>query len=863
MSVNSKLRYFIAFSMGVCLYLIFLCLLHLEPFQSKAFLTGDLLHQYYTFHVWLSDAVRSGNWGSLLYNWNAGLGNSMIGTYAYYLSSPFSLLACFFNENTMPLGLTFITTLKIGSISLSFYWLLTKLSRRHRWSHYLFALFYTFCGFTITYLMNFMWLDQLIFLPILIYTGLQFLHRHKKTPLFIALVLSFFSNFYTAYMSGLFLALFLSIEFFSHHSRYEWKKLLSKLLQLLGLALIAASLLAFLFLPTALQLFSGNESALSFNFRLLFEPIALIEQFTLGSYSGVNNQAYPPLYFGLFPMILTLSFFFRKDVSMKERLLHGGLTLFLLISFLIDPLFSFWHAFKYPAWYPGRHAFIFAFYMIYIAYRAYELQRKTSDIPSFLYSLTLFTTYLSFLTIAQGFQLFSSNQAAPEMSLGLTWFFLFLYGALIFLHFKLESISIWRILLYLAFAEISISSYLTLHAFFDDMGCLNTPYLTTYLEQTHQTLDQIQQLQEETEASSDYVRLNLSSTLFNEPLLFDYPGLISFNTLNNPDHIYALNHLTSSGIDSFTTFSNADKNPLINSLLGVRYLYGDPILSDFYESTAFEKIYYNPYALPLGFKANSELLEFVLDSEDPLTNQTNWLNAFLGTSSQPLEFYKFIDSQIISSENLVWDEELQLFKRIDLEKEGFLKLRIHRQDTAPIYASFSLPFFNASTITLEIDGEESEQIHHSTFIQLPEGEIESAIELSLTCSLESSSCGFSQPQFFYIQMDALKTALSQLKQEPYQITSRTSTQVTGTLSFEKEGLLFLSIPYHKGWSATLNGEPITPLALQQAFLGFMIPEGTHELTLTFNPPGWSTGLLISILSFNGLTLIYLWRALRS
>ena len=108
---SSMRKYLLAFALGCLSFLTLFAVFNLEPFQRRYFLTGDMFHQYYIFHSWFGEVLRTGQFDAILYDWTAGLGNTMIGTMMYYLSSPFSLLTLFFNEESMPLGMTLILTL--------------------------------------------------------------------------------------------------------------------------------------------------------------------------------------------------------------------------------------------------------------------------------------------------------------------------------------------------------------------------------------------------------------------------------------------------------------------------------------------------------------------------------------------------------------------------------------------------------------------------------------------------------------------------------------------------------------------------------------------------------------------------------
>ncbi|MDD2955560.1 MAG: YfhO family protein [Oscillospiraceae bacterium] len=71
---------------------------------------------------------------------------------------------------------------------------------------------------------------------------------------------------------------------------------------------------------------------------------------------------------------------------------------------------------------------------------------------------------------------------------------------------------------------------------------------------------------------------------------------------------------------------------------------------------------------------------------------------------------------------------------------------------------------------------------------------------------------------------------------------------TSKINLKQESLVFYSVPYDKGWSATVNGEPVQ---IEKASIGFMAvraPAGDNEIRFDYMTPGLLTGLKVSGLS---------------
>lgn len=71
---------------------------------------------------------------------------------------------------------------------------------------------------------------------------------------------------------------------------------------------------------------------------------------------------------------------------------------------------------------------------------------------------------------------------------------------------------------------------------------------------------------------------------------------------------------------------------------------------------------------------------------------------------------------------------------------------------------------------------------------------------------------------------------------------------TAKSDLEKETLMFFSVPYDEGWSATVNGEEVL---IERANLGFMavrVPQGVATIRFTYLAPGLKLGAVVTLVS---------------
>ncbi|WP_153048385.1 YfhO family protein, partial [Streptococcus suis] len=77
------------------------------------------------------------------------------------------------------------------------------------------------------------------------------------------------------------------------------------------------------------------------------------------------------------------------------------------------------------------------------------------------------------------------------------------------------------------------------------------------------------------------------------------------------------------------------------------------------------------------------------------------------------------------------------------------------------------------------------------------------------------------------------------------ITKSDGNKVTVDFVTDKEASLLLTLPYDKGWNATIDGKPIKIQKAQEGFMKVDVSPGQTKLVLTFIPNGFYLGLLIS------------------
>ncbi|MDD2490321.1 MAG: YfhO family protein, partial [Bacilli bacterium] len=78
--------------------------------------------------------------------------------------------------------------------------------------------------------------------------------------------------------------------------------------------------------------------------------------------------------------------------------------------------------------------------------------------------------------------------------------------------------------------------------------------------------------------------------------------------------------------------------------------------------------------------------------------------------------------------------------------------------------------------------------------------------------------------------------------------------IIGNIEVTRDGYFATTIPYDEGFTVLVNNEKIKYEKVNQAFIGFPLKKGNYKIKITYQAPGYKSGLLLSEIGF-GLFII--------
>lgn len=365
LSSRPKLWHALSFAIPALLMLGVYAAIGMAPFGDKTILAMDMADQYVEFFCALKH-------GDVYFSWSKALGSSYIGVFSYYVSSPLSLLTLLVPNEQMPLGLLFLTVLKVGLAGWTYSLFAKQCFSRTDPTTLFGALAYSLCSYTAAYSMCIMWLDGLIWLPVILLALERVMEGRSAIPFAAALTACFISGWYISYMIGGFCLLWFIFRAICR--RPTWKDLLRRFGKFLLAAIWALFASAWLWLPSFLSMFSGKLSDTVMDYSSLTNfGWEFFLQFLPGQYNSLTGTALPFVFCGTLTPILFIAWLFCRKFPLRQRLAGLGLAAVLGLSLWLAPLDKIWHLFKFPNWFPYRYAFLLSFVLVLFAQQMLSL----------------------------------------------------------------------------------------------------------------------------------------------------------------------------------------------------------------------------------------------------------------------------------------------------------------------------------------------------------------------------------------------------------------------------------------------------------------------------------------------------------
>jgi len=536
-------------------------------------------------------------------------------------------------------------------------------------------------------------------------------------------------------------------------------------------------------------------------------------------------------------LILALLFFTLKGIKPIVKLSYSLFFTLIISSFYLQPLNLFWQGMHAPNMFLYRYAWVLSIGIIYLAA---ETVVRLDQI-----NLKHFTLVISFLFIGFLSTYFFKNHYdfLVDVNFLLTLEFLIAYFILfiVILGYKSSYKWITSTIVIFSLLEVGIHTYYQVQGLSDEW---HFPSRSNYEEK----LSEIDSLVKSTAESNDsfYRMERLLPQTGNDSMKFNYNGISQFSSIRNRASGSALDKLgfRSDGTNLNLRYQN---NTIIaDSLFGIKYnlATSNPNKYGFSLSQSLDTIslYENSFSQGLAILTDG-VYKDVKFTNLTLDNQTNFLNQLTGVSQK--YYYSLKD---IESENTVELGNRMTVNKVETEDAAKATFIVAIPANSQVYLNLPNITFsneNQKRIIITVNNQSSEFTIDNAFSFFNIGNFSTDTVAQIEVYFpENNQVSFDLPQFYRLDLLAFQQAVSIL-QEKNTDTRADGNRVTVNFETSKEASILLTLPFDKGWSATIDGKPVDIQKAQNGFMKVNVEPGQTKLVLTFIPQGFYVGLLIS------------------
>ncbi len=844
----------------LCMYLCF----QVYPIGESSVLVLDLNGQYVYFFEGLRDIIYGE--GSLLYSFSRSLGGEFIGIFAYYLSSPFSLIVALFPKSMITEALLIMFLLKVGSCGLTFGIYVEATRKRNRVATVIFATMYALCGYAVVMQHNTMWIDNLILLP-MIMLGIENLIKYGKYRLYIiCLSMAIFSNFYIGYMTCIFVVLYYFYYYFACtpeeiNPRGERAHFVRSSLRMTLYSLISLAICACLLVCTYYGLKFGKTTFSNPNYALeqKFDWLDMVTKLFIGSYDTVRPEGLPFLYSGTLTLMLLPLYFFAPHIKTREKVASGILMLAFFVSFNISTVDLFWHGMQRPNWLNYRYSFMLCFIMILLSYKAFEKlreigYRKLIPVSAAWAVLLLFIQKQDYSNV--------DDFATVWLSLGIFAVYLGVLRAVTW-----DKAWVRRtgalVLAILVGTEMFGAGLMNMNSLGLDVVYSSRTSYRTFIDGLRPVADTV------IEADPSFYRMEKTHhRKTNDNFSLNMNGLSNSTSTLNASTIKLLN---SYGISSKSHWSKyLGGTPVSDTIFGVKYIIAQTSSKEefeLYTKTEYGDsdytVWQNPYAMSLASGVSPSLKD--IDTENfpsafDLMNET--VTAMLGEEETVRLFTPADVDSNVTTEKLIRSSIANHTKYAPIEGSSTGRLTFSINITSEDTLYLFIPSLYLRECYLYINGlKNGSYFGNETdrIVELGSYNVGETVTVTLETIEDSVYLLDGYDYFCYLDSQVAKEALPRLSDSSFMIHEYNDDHFEGTIDIAKgDTLVYTSIPYDEGWKIYANGEEINSFEILNGLIGFELSEGSYVLELKYRPDYLIWSFLISLaggLAFAGAWFI--------
>ena len=840
-------------------------LMSVSPFGDKQILVTDLWHQYFPFLADFQYKLQHGE--SFFWTWSIGGGVNYFSLMSYYLASPVNFLSVFIPGDWLREFLMFSVALKIalgGAFTAYFF---KSVYKRNDVSLILFACCFSFCAYFMGYYWNTIWMDTVCITPLVALGTVKLLTENRFRLFTVSLALALIMNYYI----GLFVCIFVLMIFIAYSIVY-WSGMKNFFVNLLktGLfSLIAIGLTTFFLLPAFMALKNTHASGSTFpsTFAIniggsndLLGVLRALKSIT-GSFANFTcaankaADALPNISCSAFAMFFGFLSLTSPKIRLREKIVSMALIIFMFLSCIIRQLDYIWHGFHFTNMIPYRFSFLISFIMIVMAFRAFTTIDSISVVGALIATAMSIAVILMMVGDPGTEKMFTDHPdwQVPNL-IAIAALTVFIAVVVILYTKRVIPKKIMVIaLLVVTVAQSGVTAYL---------GVNRTTVTGTYeYPRGGENMVNIVDTMNAREADTKELwRAETATTqTLNDGALNHYHGLSMFNSMANENMTRFYENFGMMGWKSGNRYTYAESSPVTNMFMNLKYIIArSGKVNNTYDLASVSAsgsvgLFQNTHYIPMGFVTDSALINWQEnDNEDqfnPFEKQNEFFKLATGSKEDVYTRLEVVTQGHTEAEKFtVIKKEYGLydFSCVDTTVTPHVKWNYEAPQDG-LYMMYA-DIQDGDDVTVMVnDVAQSSKYGMARSYSACIGYFNKGDKISVYADLKTGSSGKARVYVDMLNKDVFEAGYAKLSDSVMETTNCTSSSMEGTINVKESGLFYTSIPYEKGWTATVDGQNVEITPVGNSLLAFPIAKGEHQIKLNYYPNGFWPGFAVTLI----------------
>ena len=876
------------------LMFLLMCIVAFLPFftEGKSFVWGagveDGLSQHFSALAYYGEALReffrnllAGHPKLVMWDMSLGYGADILSTLNYYaIGDPLNLLYGFVSPKNTETMYDFMILLRMYLAGITFIMYARKMKKRS-YGTVIGALVYVFSGFCFRLgLRHPFFINPMIYFPLLC-LGIEKIYQRERPYVFIfAVCVSAMSNYYFLYMLTIFAVIYAWIRFYKYTEENKMKNFFLTILKFGMYYTLGIAMAAVILLPSVIGFLGNGRYGNGVDWKsLIVYPgkyyLLFIENFIGYGNMGSNTNA------GYLPIVGIVVLFTLFSQRMKHKKYRAAFIASIIA--LILPIFGY--AFNGFSYANNRWAFALSFIVALLTAEMYPRlfvmsKRQQIGIGAGIIIYTVFCIIVN----ASGEEILKNKGIMAACGLIAVFYILLLIFQRLGYDTQKRIVRVSMAILLLI--SVGVHGYYR----FDPKGYA---YTQEFMDQgqAYRTLkeDNIRMLSKVNDPSVYRVHA--------EGYRYKNYGLI--NHLNTISGYYSITAKcvtdTIKGYDTLgmqyaDKYKGVDQRLGLLSLAGVKYItvaHNSQVAKDVsskgdvpYGVEKLSKkgnitLYKNKYALPFAYAYDSYMTEQQYEQLNGIGKEQAMLAQIIlnqhpaDKEIQHNEQRKDPDIQTISlPETRISSPKGKKYAEITVpvekDKETYLyfkNLVYHGKKNGD--DNFILTGRKGTKGILVTQNDVQQKIHiQRTFNPYYFGRKDYIVKINHQTSKakEKVRLNFLSPGEYEFDDISLITVpkkdvlarLKERKENSMKQIQYEGNHFRGVYHAKKDQILCVTIPYSKGWKATVNGNRTKIYKANGMFMGIIMKKGTQSVKLDYETPGLKIGAWISLVAWIGL-----------